>query len=362
MARGGRRTQPNLAVRPLDVRRRLMKAESPQRRSGNIATEWLANRLPIHFGGMSDPFESEPTKRLSQEILRYLFEFNYPVVLSTKRPEVLLRGPLSHLLQKPRKMVVQVSIPFLSRTLAAALEPNVDSPANRIVHSHHISEMGFRTVARIQPIFISEIEAIANDLVPLLAKSGFRHVILEFLKLPVERNLGMTPSLCKALRKDIYAEYAKLGATSVGREWLLPSEVKWNLLQPIIKSASDLGLTFSLADYGLYHLGNAECCCGTDGVPGFEQRFTANFSTAIRRNRTKRLSFASVSKSWTPRKSMRKYLNSNSRIDGGTTVLQYLRDKWNRPGSTNAPDSFLGVLCQGKKDQNGDYLYEIEKR
>ena len=58
-----------------------------------------------------------------------------------------------------------------------------------------------------------------------------------------------------------------------------------------------------------------------------------------------------------PSQSIRMYINSHSRISGDNTIYNYLKDKWNRPGTTNAPDTFLGVEWKGDLDEEGNCVY-----
>ena len=69
------------------------------------------------------------------------------------------------------------------------------------------------------------------------------------------------------------------------------------------------------------------------------------------------MSFQAVAEQWSPTKSIRMLMNSNCRLDTGDSVLCYLRTKWNSPGTTNAPDSFLGVSWTGEYDVEGDCVY-----
>lgn len=51
-SRSGRRTQLNLIVNPDRIRKYLERINY----SNSLNAELLSSRLPIHFGGMSDPF------------------------------------------------------------------------------------------------------------------------------------------------------------------------------------------------------------------------------------------------------------------------------------------------------------------
>jgi hypothetical protein len=56
--------------------------------------------------------------------------------------------------------------------------------------------------------------------------------------------------------------------------------------------------------------------------------------------------------------SIRMYLNSHCRVSGATTIYDYLKEKWNHPGSINAPDSFMGVSIYDEMDDEGNVVYQ----
>jgi hypothetical protein len=142
-----------------------------------------------------------------------------------------------------------------------------------------------------------------------------------------------------------------------GREWVLEPRYKWELLQPIIKSIHDNNMTFGAGDYGLNHLSDTDCCCGVDVVNGFSNWFKPNFPNMIRKSKTSTLDIRILEEYWYPDKSIRMYMNSHCRGKGASTVYDYLRLKWNRPGTENAPDSFLGVSFRGDYDDSENCVY-----
>ena len=66
MSRGGRRTETSLIADPNFLERLIKKIEN--NKINSINTELMSNRLPIHFGGMSDPIERkmDQTSRLCE--------------------------------------------------------------------------------------------------------------------------------------------------------------------------------------------------------------------------------------------------------------------------------------------------------
>jgi hypothetical protein len=117
-------------------------------------------------------------------------------------------------------------------------------------------------------------------------------------------------------------------------------------------------MTYGAGDYGLNHLGDTDCCCGLDKIEGFSNWNHNNFSNWIRNNRTNVIIFDKSIREMMPSQSIGMYINSHSRISGENTIFSYLKDKWNRPGTTNAPDTYLGVEWKGDFDEEGNLFYQ----
>jgi DNA repair photolyase len=356
MSRGGRRTSQNQIADVDQITHKLQRAMSEDHDKLDINGEMLAHRVPVHFGGISDPFSNRSTTRVSKELLRMLGKVHYPVIVSTKNATELMKRDTLELLRNAC-VAVQISVSTSRGELARVIEPRAPSIRERLKCFSILSSEGIPVFARLQPLFLPWIEEIIGNLIPQLARANCKHVMVEFLKLPVERNVSMVGDLIEAIGWDAYKDYKKNGASLVGREWILPAEFKWERLQPVIKAIHSYDMTYGAADYGLNHLGDTDCCCGINTLPGFEGWFRGNFSNVIRNCESQSVSFKEVCQYWIPRKSISMYINSHCRLTEGNAMIDYQRDKWNRPGTPNAPDSFLGVSWLGDYDQEGYCLY-----
>ena len=94
MTRGGRRTSRNLIADPARLRRKLEKLAGASGQQSDITGQLLEQQVPVHFGGMSDPFSTETTIRVSQEMLAILADFGTPTVISTKNTDALTADPI----------------------------------------------------------------------------------------------------------------------------------------------------------------------------------------------------------------------------------------------------------------------------
>ncbi len=360
-SRGGRRTSKELIADFGSLQGKFRRVLEADTHNTDVNGEMLARRVPLHFGGISDPFADTQASSVSRKILALLSTYDYPVILSTKNTRELLKDETTRLLKDVRYLAVQVSITTLDRSVAKQIEPNVPSPQQRIKSIEALSKEGIYTIVRLQPFFFPWLRQVVDDLIPMLGSARCRHVVVEYLKLPVERNISLVNDLFKVTGWNAYDFYAKKDAELIGREWILPNPFKWDNLQPVITALRQHGMTYGSGDYGLNHMGDTDCCCGIDQLEGFGKWFKGNFANVIRHSGNQYLSFHEVEKHWFPKRSIKMFMNSNCRLTHRNDVLSYLRQKWNAPGTVNAPDSFLGVSWFGEYDERGNCIYLKEK-
>lgn len=357
MARGGRRTSGSMIADPNRILAKLETATLHPQAVQDVNGQMLIHRVPLHFGGMSDPFSTRVASSVSRQLLEGLARYDYPVVLSTKNTVELTKPETLAILSKLRNIVIQVSLTSPSSNIARILEPSAPPPQKRLDALKTLATLGIFTVVRLQPLFPQFMDEIIEYLVPAMSAVGVKHVIVEFIKLPVERNLADIRRVCTSLNWDGYGFMQSNGAKLVGREWILPNEYKWEKVQLLRHAIGEFGMTYGAADYGLNHLGDTACCCGIDNLKGFSNWFQGNYASAIRQAPVGELRIQQILSQWYPGGTIRAILNSQCRYDGVDTLADYLRAKWNRPGTANAPDHLFGVTWTGEVDNNNDCVY-----
>jgi DNA repair photolyase len=357
MSRGGRRTSTSLIADPGKIQKKIARLYETGKINTDIIDALLLAKMPVHFGGMSDPFATPEISERTLKILQILNEIDLPIVLSTKNTTPLIKDSIFFRISKLKNLVVQISISLINQVYSSMLEPYVPTPKERIKAIEFLTKQGVYTIVRLQPLFANTLDETKDVLIPALGEAGAKHIILEFLKLPVETNLGRTEEIFKVLNWDGATYYKKMHAERNGREWMLPAQIKWELLQPLINQIHNYGMTYGAGDYGLNHLGDTDCCCGIDKIEGFSNWNHNNFSNWIKNNRTNVIIFNDKIQEVMPSQGIGMYINSHSRIAGEQTLFNYLKNKWNRPGTTNAPDSYLGVQWKGDFDEKGNCVY-----
>lgn len=363
MARGGRRTSTRLLARVESLRRKL-GGVFEEGKIESLNSQLLARKIPVHFGGLSDPFSNATTSRVSKSLLQLLAQYDYPVVLSTKNSEELIKDDTVEVLRRIKKLVIQISVTSASEDFARTVEPNAPTTEQRTRAMEKLSRDGFYCICRVQPLFVPQLKNVERELIPMLGERGCRHVIVEHLKLPVEKRRQSFDRMLKKMCWDAYGYYKGHGMIVVGREWMLPNQIKWDNVQGIVDAIHKYRMTYGAGDYGLHHLGDTACCCGIDCVPGFEKWYRANFANIIRNAKGCLIGFREVAKQWRPVGSIKRILNSRCRSTNmGHNMLDYLKRKWNSPGTPNAPDAFMGVKLYGSgSDGNCVYVREGSNR
>ena len=131
-------------------------------------TAWCDWNIPIHWGGMSDPFQPiEKNIRASYECLKLLAETQYPFVVSTKGR--LAADPEYLDLLARCNCVVQVSMVCSKYD---QLEPGTLSYEERLQVARALAQRVQRVIVRIQP-YMPEVFADVMKNIPRLAVQRF---------------------------------------------------------------------------------------------------------------------------------------------------------------------------------------------
>ena len=174
-------------------------------------TEWCDWNIPIHWGGMSDPFQPvEKQIRASYECLKLLAETKYPFVVSTKGR--LIADPEYLDLLAQCNCVLQIS---MACSKYDRLERGTPSYEERLTILKTVSARVQRTIVRIQ-----------------------------FFK-------------------------AKPGMTKIGGDFCYPLPRLRHDFEAIKAECHRYGLKFYSGENRLRAMGDSMTCCGIDGLPGF---------------------------------------------------------------------------------------------
>lgn len=275
------RGQTILVAEEASVKRTLTVALDQGLKRADVNVEWLRHRVPIHWGGMSDPFQHCERKfKVTKKWMEYLSWYEYPVIISTKG--VMLAEPEYLELLKEGNYAVQVSLVSDDKDFVSQLEPGAPSVGERLKMLEVLANNGVWTAVRIQPVIPNTvIEREMPKFIERLAKIGVKHVMCEGYKVPVRAEVNMKKiwELCPESAR----EYQYNDVKSEGFELLLPTWRKWQYTKVAIQACHESGMTYGAADNDLRDMGDVICCCGIDNLPGFENfwRYQASQAAEI---------------------------------------------------------------------------------
>jgi len=330
-----------------------------------ILAQFLRKRVPIHFGGMSDPFQpAELRFRVTQSFLRALAKYKYPTVLST-RSALAASEPYLSLLKDLEHLVVQFSFCSTRDNIAARFEHFSPSPSTLLKTMSKLAKTGLRVSARWQP-YIPGLSEPPEEFVERISETGCQHVALEHLKLPVERQHPLWNDLMKAARRDLLDYYKHSGARRDAREFVLPPKAKVRTILTTAEAVHRRGMSFGAADNEFQYLSDTHCCCsGVDRFPGFESWFKHQIGYAVRKSLGRKITYDSISREWAPDGSIDRYLNSDVRLSSRGnligTVRDHVRFRWNSPTTPGSPASFYGVIPTSELTSKGNLVYDWDQ-
>lgn len=192
--------------------------------------------IPLHWGGISDPFQPlERELRLSEKLLNIFIETQYPFVVSTKGIAIFDYIELL----KQCNCVVQISAVCSKYD---KYEPNAMTFEQRLEAMKLLSPHK-RVIARIQPYQPFVYKDVLNS-IERFAEAGIYGAIFEAMKYK------------KATKNTI----------RLGGDHVYPIELLKEHFYTIKKLANSLGLKMFAGENRLRQFGDDLCCCGINGM------------------------------------------------------------------------------------------------
>ena len=205
-------------------------------------TNWCDWDIPLHWGGMSDPFQPvEKIHRISLDCLKVFAETQYPFVVSTKGR--LICDPEYLELVKSCNCVIQISLVCPEYD---EIEPGAPTFCERLDMIRTLAKYK-RVNVRVQPYTIETHDSVMQCL-QRFADAGAYGIIVEGMK--------------HATKKD--------GLVRVGGDWCYPLDDMREKFAELKAEAHRLGMAFYSGENRLRGMGDDLCCCGIDGLEGFK--------------------------------------------------------------------------------------------
>lgn len=217
----------------------------------NIETRWCDWNIPIHWGGMSDPFQPcEKIHKVSYECLKIFAETQYPFVVSTKG-KLIIEKEYLELIEKCN-CVVQISAVCSSYDKLDIGAPTFEE---RIKMAEIVASKGKRVIIRMQPYMHEVFKEVYNNL-EKIAEAGAYGVIIEGMKFKKK----------------------KKGLVKIAGDYCYPYNLIKNDFLKLKEKAHKVGLKIYAGENRIRSLGDSLTCCGVDGLDGFvPNKFNYNY-------------------------------------------------------------------------------------
>ena len=256
---GGDFKEPNIEK----IKKFFYKALETDAPPKNINIECMRHRVPLHLGGMSDPFQSREWKYgVTYEILKLTNQYYYPMMISTKTDSL----PKKYWeILNPEIHAFQISLMGINEDYVRRFEINTPSPINRINFIKELKTKGFWVGVRIQPLISLEealevVKAI-GDIVD--------YITVEHLKISVDD---------KTLRPFLFNEYNNDLSLfkCTGKNYELRTDIKKSNIEKIKALAK---CPVGCGDNDLHCFSDSLNCCGIDTI-------NSNFDNWLKYNST----------------------------------------------------------------------------
>ena len=206
-------------------------------------TNWCDWNIPLHWGGVSDPFQPcERYYKMSYNALRVFAETKYPFVVSTKGR--IIAEPEYLELTRKCNCVVQISMVCSSYD---KLEEGAPTFEERLEIARKVAPSVKRLTVRIQP-YMHEVYGEVYENLEKFKAAGAYGVIVEGMKFASKR-----PGLVK-----------------VAGDYTYPKALIESDILKLKQRAHELGLALYSGENRTRELGDSLCCCGVSDLPGFK--------------------------------------------------------------------------------------------
>lgn len=210
----------------------------------NESTRWCDWDIPLHWGGVSDPFQPcELIHKQSLKVLEVFAKTKYPFVVSTKSILPLSEPYFS--LFKQCNCVFQCSM--ICPSVSEKLEQGAPDFEQRLNMMRKMSEIVPRTIVRCQPYIMENHKEIMQQ-IPRIADAGVYGIVFEAIKMQ-NKTAGMVKN---------------------GADFVYPLEKLKNKFEELKQACHKYGLVFLAGENRLRYMGDSLTCCGCEGLEGFK--------------------------------------------------------------------------------------------
>ena len=232
------------------IERFFYRALETDKESKDILIELLRHNVPIHCGGMSDPFQSREWKfGLTKRFIELSNKYNYPVQFSTKVADL----PDEYFdILKPDIHAFQISLMGWDDDYIRKWETNTPNTQERLAFAKKLKDKGFWVGIRIQPVIEIEQAVKLCENMP----EWIDYVTSEHFKSIYDVHSTTNAFFDKVNnKKDFVSEAGKI---QVRRD------VKIRNIKKLLQILNEKGIKVGVGDNDLHYMSQSRCCCGID--------------------------------------------------------------------------------------------------
>ena len=186
---GLRHCNPTYYKQELD---KLMKyrGKDPQNTQGDVQKA-LAMEIPMRLGIQFEDFTYREAKEgISLELLNYLGDIEYPLMINTKS-DVVGRDKYVKALAKNRS-AVHMTVISSNSDLLKLIEPGAPSYEKRLQAIKNLTSAGIRVVARIEPfiVFVTDEKKDVEKYIRDMKKAGVKNITFDTYSYTSKMGLG----------------------------------------------------------------------------------------------------------------------------------------------------------------------------
>lgn len=277
-----------------EVKKKFEIALETDKESKSVIVEMLRQRIPLHCGGMSDPFQSRETELgLTKGLLELSNKYDYPICFSTKTAGLPSREYYDML--NPKIHAFQVSMMGYHYDYIRQWETNTPSTSRRAEFVQLLRyDFGIWCSVRIQPIIdIREVMRLMYYLEDLPSYYSIEH--LHVISDSYAAHKALTEYAHEFGTADLF--------TQVGGVTEFRHEVKKRHAEKLIQIANRFGVKVGVADNDLHYMSQSRCCCGIDLIGGAFDNYLKYNECYFATGET------DINNLWIPQSNIRRHMN-----------------------------------------------------
>ncbi len=334
--------------------------------------EYIKKRIPMQWGGLSDPFDlMEPKLGIGLELMKFFREIDYPISFSTKSVWMWKVPEYIEVLKGAKNFHFKITIITIDEEKARKVEQRVAAPSERLKTIEELVKLGVAGVTlRLRPFIIGVSSPRHLELIEEAAKRGAMGVSTEFFCLET-RSKGDAKKRFKEISEaagyDI-REYYRMNTKGAGY-LRLNYEVMRPYMEQMEQKCKELGIGFWVSDAKHKERSCSGACCGLpkdDYFSNFQKcQFTQAITIAKDKGEVRFSDIAQYPHDFFEKSKAELIRHTNTKTDSKMrfqSIYDYMRSVWNTPKSNHSPYHYFdGMLIPTGLDENQDVIYKFNQ-